>query len=457
VEAFPPAEFAADLSEVGDADPVIILPMRTATANWGTLVVSTPCTSQAWGEFSEALDSLCQLAGLLGSALERDDLLRSLQAERLLLQSLLDTMPDHIYFKDRSSRVVRANTAQATYFGFRDPAEEIGKTDFDFYPHELAQVLYSAEQAIMDTRQPLVGALEDHTALGDSRRWVLSTKVPIVRDGQVVGLVGISRDVTEMKRAEEVLAHQAAAAEDLARLRSNFVATVSHELRSPLTAIVGYAELLEAQWARLDDPERLKMIHHIAAAANRQMRLVEELLLLSRLELGAIAVKPEPVALSSLVSRAAEEIRTSYEGQGIDLEGPDNLLVVADPDRALQILLNLIDNAAKYSPEGSPIRVQWTREGTHAVVRVRDFGIGVSEEGRQRLFTRFGRVPGSRIRAGRVGTGLGLYLARSFAQVMNGEVELESTGPAGSTFRLKLPLARTPRPTAAKVPEDTRT
>jgi len=129
-----------------------------------------------------------------------------------------------------------------------------------------------------------------------------------------------------------------------------------------------------------------------------------------------------------------EEIRTNYQSQGIDLEGPGNLQVLADPDRALQILLNLIDNAAKYSPEGSPIRVTWKREGTNAIVRVRDGGIGVSEEGQEYLFTRFGRVPGSRIRAGHVGTGLGLYLARSFARAMHGEVELDSTGPRAARF-----------------------
>ncbi len=389
---------------------------------------------------------------IVGVASVTHDITKRKQAEaalresEYLLQTLLDAMPDHIYFKDRDSRIIRANKAQAAYLGFRDPAEEIGKTDFDFYPREFAQVLYDAEQQIIRTGQPQLGAVEDHSAFAHAPRWLQATKVPIMQGGHVTGLVGITRDVTDLKRAEEVLAHQAAAAEDLAQLRSSFVATVSHELRSPLTAIIGYAELLEAQWGRLQDAERLKMIHRIVGSANRQKRLVEDLLLLSRLELGGIVARTERVTLGSLVSRAAEEIRTSYPGQGIDLDGPANLMVMADPDRALEILLNLVDNAAKYSPEGSPIRVTWAREGASAVLWVRDFGGGVSEEGRRHLFTRFGRVPGSRMRAGRVGTGLGLYLARSFAQAMNGELDSASTGPGGSTFRLSLPVAKPAQP-----------
>ncbi len=439
-DAFPPEELLT-APGVGEDDPVLVLPMRTAGNDWGVLALAGPGDGAGSGAIPETFDGLSQLAGYLSAALERNDLLRSLEAERQLLQTLLDAVPDYIYFKDRSSRLVRANKAHAAYVGLQSRAEEIGKTDFDFYPRDVAQVLYDAEQEMMRTRQPLIGVIEDHAAFAQRLCWIQATKVPVVRDGSVVGLVGISRDVTELKRAEEVLARQAAAAEELAELRSGFVATVSHELRSPLTAVVGYAELLEAQWRRLDDPDRLKMVHRIVTSANRQKRLIEELLLLSRLESGPVVAGPEPVVLDRLVRRAVEEIRTSYQGQAIDLAGPADLQVLADPDRALQILLNLIDNAAKYSPEGFPIHVSWSQNSAHADVRVRDFGAGVSERGRERLFTRFGRLPGSRIRAGRVGTGLGLYLARGLARAMLGEVELEATGPGGSTFRLSLPLA----------------
>jgi signal transduction histidine kinase len=102
----------------------------------------------------------------------------------------------------------------------------------------------------------------------------------------------------------------------------------------------------------------------------------------------------------------------------------------------------MMDNAAKYSPEGSPIIVWWGPEDDNGSLRVLDRGPGVPPHGRELLFSRFGRVPGSRMRAGRVGTGLGLYLGRGLAKAMGGDLDLESTGGEGSTFRLRLPLAR---------------
>ena len=119
--------------------------------------------------------------------------------------------------------------------------------------------------------------------------------------------------------------------------------------------------------------------------------------------------------------------------------------MLADPGRAIRVLVNLLDNAAKHSPAGCPIVAGCSVEHGMGVVRVRDYGPGIPEVGRDRLFTRFGRVAGSRTRAGHVGTGLGLYLSRRSAEAMGGDLDLESTGPEGSTFRLRLKAAPVPR------------
>jgi signal transduction histidine kinase len=119
--------------------------------------------------------------------------------------------------------------------------------------------------------------------------------------------------------------------------------------------------------------------------------------------------------------------------------------VWADPGRVVQVLANLLDNAAKYSPEGSVIAVSWAQEDAHVAVRVRDHGSGIPDRGSHLLFTRFGRIAGIPIRAGRLATGLGLYVSRSLAQAMGGEIDLESTGPSGSVFRLRLPIATAER------------
>jgi len=260
--------------------------------------------------------------------------------------------------------------------------------------------------------------------------------------GEVVGATCVAVNVTDQARARHDAEQAQAASAELARLRSDFVAAVSHELRTPLTAVIGYSELLQAHWSMLTETQRRERIDRVVAAANRQMHLVEDLLLLTQLEARVPTLNLAPINVGDLIERVAQESQGSYPGQRIDLEGPADLHILADAKRTLQILANLVDNAAKYSPEGSAIHVSWGIEEEAAVIRVSDAGSGVPELGRAHLFTRFGRVPGSQIRAGHVGTGLGLYLGRQLARAMGGELSLESTGPAGSTFELRLPPAR---------------
>jgi PAS domain S-box-containing protein len=246
-----------------------------------------------------------------------------------------------------------------------------------------------------------------------------------------------------LRSARLFLAEQerARAAAELASLRSDFVANVSHELRTPLASIVGFAEALQAYWSEAGEAIRRDWVDKIVLSANRQKRLVEDLLLLTVMDGGRMTLRRERVDLARVTAWAATDVRGSYSGQVINLNGPPDLEVLADPDRVQQVIANLLDNAAKYSPEGSPISVCWCRAETHAVLRVQDAGPGVSQGDQNKLFTRFGRLTGSPIRAGRWGTGLGLYLGRQLSEGLGGRLELESTGPTGSVFALYLPIA----------------
>ena len=249
--------------------------------------------------------------------------------------------------------------------------------------------------------------------------------------------------VTQAVRSAHLYAlerNRSRAAEEMAAMRNEFVSSVSHELRTPLTAILGYAELLEQRWEQLDDPVRRDRLHRIAGAANRQLRLVEELLLLSHIGAGELEIQHVACVLAALGQRAIVELQGSYQQQVL-IAGDYNLMVLADGGRTVQILVNLLDNAAKYSPEGSPVWLTWEREADTIAIRVRDSGRGMPEQERERLFTRFGRLPGSQTRAGRVGTGLGLYLSRHLAEAMGGSLDLEASDAGGSTFRLQLPAA----------------
>lgn len=308
--------------------------------------------------------------------------------------------------------------------------------------------------------------------VGENRQRSLLT-VPLRIEGQVLGYFSLGsrrpgaytprhreRAVLFAERALQALRNarlyaaereRARAAEELAQLREDFVSGVSHELRTPLTAIVGYAELVEAHWTQMSEEDRLDRVRRIAGAANRQKRLVEDVLLIGRLDGEEDRPAREPIQIAALLREAATVVIGAYSGQPVDLAGSDDVWALGDAGRVLQVLVNLLDNAAKYSPECSAIRAEWgveaAKQGVPAewvVVDVEDRGRGVPEAGRTRLFTRFGRMPESRVRSGRVGVGLGLYLSRRLARSMGGELELLATGPGGSTFRLRLPLAPAP-------------
>jgi PAS domain S-box-containing protein len=311
------------------------------------------------------------------------------------------------------------------------PEDHIGKTIFALYADQ-PDIISHFQHALMGEARTTISRQNGNVV---ELRWIPERNAM----GSVTSVIGVGIDVTEHSRVQAEIERARAAAEELAQVRSDFVAAVSHELNTPLTVLLGYAELLMNNLAQRIEPKWFNMIERIIAAGHRQQRLVSDLLLLSRLETEALEPQCEPNRLAPLVHRAATEVQSSYQAQRVDMDGSEDLRALVDSDRTLQILANLVDNAAKCSPPGSPVAVSWSLEATMAVVRVRDFGPGISEQGRQYLFTRFGRLPGSQMREGRVGTGLGLYLGRQMAHAMGGDLELEATGAQGSTMRLRLP------------------
>jgi signal transduction histidine kinase len=250
-----------------------------------------------------------------------------------------------------------------------------------------------------------------------------------------------ARVVQALRNAHRYAEEQqrAKAAEEFAQLQTDFLGAVSHELLSPITATQGLAQLLRNQWSAMDEEHRDRLLEGIASAARRQQRLVQDLLDVSRAEAEGFSCERASFALRPVLERAVAEVQDRYHSQRVELHGSDEVAAEGDAERTQQILVNLLDNAAKYSPEGSPVLVSWSVEDEWVVVRVRDYGLGIPEAGREQLFTRFGRLAGSATRAGRSGTGLGLYLSRLLARAMGGELDLERTGLQGSTFRLLLP------------------
>ena len=225
-------------------------------------------------------------------------------------------------------------------------------------------------------------------------------------------------------------------------MKSDFVSTVSHELRSPLAVIEGFARTLTEHFDRIDRETQMESIEIILKKSIALEGLIENILDMSRIEEGRLDVSREPfdiVEVCRLVSEDQEEVAELHE-LIIDCD-QEELVVVADREKTEVALGNLLRNALKFSPEGGAVRVSVKQTDGVAEVSVTDEGIGIAPEQYERVFDRFYQIDSSETRSF-PGSGLGLYIAKELVQSMGGEIKLSSELGAGSTFTFTLPLAR---------------
>ena len=256
---------------------------------------------------------------------------------------------------------------------------------------------------------------------------VLLNATPIhAEDGQLASFVFTLQDMTPLEEQE--------------RLRAEFLAMVSHELRTPLAAVKGsITTLLES--AKELDPAEMTQFFRIIRDQSDQMRfLIGDLLDVARIETGALPVDPVPSELQPLVNEAKSRFPTGGAGNALDMDLAENLpLVMADRRRIVQVLSNLLSNAAGYSPEGSPIVVTAVREGVHVAVSVADEGRGIQADLLPGLFRKFSRTSGVD------GSGLGLAICKGIVEAHGGRIWAESDGPGlGARFTFTLPAVEAP-------------
>jgi signal transduction histidine kinase len=223
--------------------------------------------------------------------------------------------------------------------------------------------------------------------------------------------------------------------EEVAKMKSDFVSTVSHELRSPLTSIIGSLDTVNRPELAPPEPMSQQLLDSARRQARRLQRLIEDLLVVSRIDRGAIPVHPESIELKPLID---EVVRVVSIEPAVTIE-PADLTLEADRDHLSRILINLVENAAKYAPD-SPVEIYAWERDPRGYVAVVDHGPGIPIDQRDRVFERFTQVDQSDTRS-RGGTGLGLSIVKSLSEVMQGSVRIETTEGGGATFVVELPLA----------------
>ncbi|MDT8305224.1 MAG: ATP-binding protein [Anaerolineae bacterium] len=226
--------------------------------------------------------------------------------------------------------------------------------------------------------------------------------------------------------------------EELFRAQQRFLADVSHELRTPLTTIRGNVDLMR----RMGGADGVSL-NDIEAELERMTRLVNDLLLLARADVGSLPIAQEVVALDTVLLDVYRQVKTLDPKVNVHLQEVDQVQVLGDADRLKQLVLNLVDNAVKYTPAGGEVSIDLTKDGGYAQLKVRDTGIGIAEEDIPFIFDRFYRVDKARTRA-HGGSGLGLSIARWIVDVHGGDIDVSSQVGAGTTFTVRLPLLRQP-------------
>ena len=362
--------------------------------------------------------------------------------EKLLFHaSLARSILNAIVVTDLESRILSWNKIAEEIYGWK--SEEVLGKSF----HDLTHIQYPAPTGERDAWLEMV--LQCGYWYGELRQqrrdgaWLdIQTGVSVFRDieGDAVGLVGTIRDVTQQKLEEW--------------RKDTFIGMASHELKTPLTAIKGFVQLLKKQLQRLRLREQVKMLAKIEGQVDTLAELVNELMDVSRVETGTLQYTWEKLNIDALVKHVVEIVRMTSRQHTIVISGASRCTVMGDRVRLQQVLTNLLTNAIKYSPQAKRVDVMLERTERGARIRVRDYGIGISQAEQEHIFERFYRSS-TAWRQAIGGLGMGLYIAQEVIKKHRGKISLESKEGEGTTFILELPFSSAQDETAISNDPDT--
>ena len=377
---------------------------------------------------------------------------RALRQTNYILRAVVDGSSDAIFVKNQGGQYVMINAAGAAIVG-KTVEQIIGHDDTDLFDPPTAARVMAADQEILRTGQPQT-IEHAYTPLGGSEVILQTFKGPYRDDaGNVVGVLGIARDVTRRKRTEDALLAAMKQAESANRAKDQFLAVLSHELRTPLAPVLALASAWE------QDPsvpaalrEDLSMIRR---NVELEVRLIDDLLDLTRISKGKLRLAVIPVDAHRLVRYAVRTCpRAELVRRQLALEtklGATASFVRADPGRLQQVLWNLLNNAVKFTPDGGRITVRsWDAPGGRLAIEVSDTGIGIDPQHLPHMFDAFQQGEEVTQRFG--GLGLGLSICKAFVTAQGGEITATSDGPGkGAAFTLTLPTC-TPASTDGEGP-----
>ena len=384
-------------------------------------------------------------------------------------RALVENLPQKIFLKNRDLTYISCNKNYARDLKI-EPEEITGKDDYEFHPGQLAKKYRKDDKRIMESGES--EDIEERYLQDGQERWVHTVKTP-VRDeaGNVTGVLGIFRDITKMKEAEDklkeyqehleelvkkrttelekeiaerkkaesLIKEQNERLKELDRMKSEFLSTAAHELRTPLTSILGFSEILLQK--ETDEERRNKFLKIINEESQGLAKLINDLLDLSRIEsVRGFKITKAPIEIGGIIRENINLFQAQTDKHIFKVNIPDDLVKIeADKDKMNQVIENLISNALKFSPQGGEITVSIEENKDELKVNVSDNGIGILEKDLSHIFEKFYRASNASSEA-IGGTGLGLAIVKYIVESHGGRIWAESKLGEGSTFTFTLPV-----------------
>ena len=431
------------------------------------------------GRVSGAIESIRDIS-------ERKRTEQALAESRNYLDKIINTAADPIFVKDRLHRWVLVNDALCHFVGI-ERESLLGKSDYDFFPQEQATEFWAKDETVFNTGEENIN--EEKLTGADGGRHVIVTKKTLYRgqDGQDF-LVGVIRDITDIRAAEEnlrqakdelevkveertqelmamneemiamneILSRAKSAAEAASQAKSTFVATMSHEIRTPMNAILGFAQLLQRESGLTDQQQ--SYLDKINAAGRHLLGLLNDILEISTMEAGKSAAHLAVFDFYAMLGDLEHMFSLRTQEKGLKLEirriGEVPRLIVSDEGKLRQILINLLNNAVKFTQSGGvtiQVRIETDRaDQAHLKVSVEDTGPGIDATEKARLFLPFEQTSVGREIGG--GTGLGLAICHDYVQLLGGDIDVISRIGQGSKFEFVIPVKAAQQMNQAEVP-----
>jgi PAS domain S-box-containing protein len=458
VNALPTDSHLREILEPQSIKTLVTIPMILNGECLGFVGFDSVKSIREWN--TDEITFLHVLADLLSNVTDRKRNEEALRNREAYLKAIFNNVPYQMWLKDTEGKFLAINQPFAEAFNIEDADTIIGKSVHTIWTADMAEHFDNQDKEVMLTLKQKT--VEEIILQNDTKRWFEIFRAPILdQNGILLGTTGIARDITKRKKADKELIMATEAAESANNAKSRFLANMSHEIRTPLNAIIGMINMLDD--TQLNVPQK-KLLRNLYISSDNLFTIINDILDFSKIESGQFTLEKTDFSINEIIRRVYGSQEYKAEEKNIKLKysiDPNiSPFLIGDPVRLQQVLVNLVNNAIKFTPEGT-VELSCTLQSKSSMTNsikfcVEDTGIGISNDSLSKIFQSFQQEDESITRT-YGGTGLGLAISKQLIELMGGTIEVESLKDSGSKFffTLNLPVLKKEASDENKEPKKT--